>query len=299
MSDVASLIADNLDIWTGATERKSAAGRGGGKRISLYGIARLRALILDLAVRGKLVPQDANDEPASELLKRIAQEKARLVKAGTIRKFASPKIVPDEGIPFDVPKTWRWVHLGDILTKLTDGTHHSPPNEPTGDFKYITAKNIKSDGVSLTDVTYVTQKVHEEIFSRCNPAKGDILYIKDGATTGIVTINDLDEPFSMLSSVALLKLPPCVFGRLIVWFLRSPFFYDQMRGFMKGAAITRVTLKRMEPALIPLPPLAEQHRIVAKVDELMALLRCAGAGKRGGDGRASDAGRDASGRSDR
>ncbi len=75
----------------------------------------------------------------------------------------------------------------------------------------------------------------------------------------------------MLSSVALLKLPECIFNRLVVEFLRSPFFYDQMRGFMKGAAIMRVTLKRMGPALIPLPPLAEQHRVVAKVDELMGL----------------------------
>jgi type I restriction enzyme, S subunit len=234
-------------------------------------IVRLRRFILDLAVRGKLVPQDASDELASELLKRIAREKAQLVNAGETRKFIGLEAVTLDEQPFDIPQTWQWVRLGDILTKLTDGTHHSPPNEPTGDFKYITAKNIKNEGVLLDDVTYVSRKVHDEIFARCNPAKGDILYIKDGATTGVVTINDLDEQFSMLSSVALLKLPTCIFNRLAVEFLRSPFFYNQMRGFMKGAAITRVTLKRMGPALIPLPPLAEQHRIVAKVDELMAL----------------------------
>ncbi len=234
-------------------------------------IARLRRFILDLAVRGKLVPQDPNDEPASELLKRIAAEKARLVKVGEIRKFVEPEAVTLEDYPFNVPRSWVWVRLGDILTKLTDGTHHSPPNGPNGDFKYITAKNIKNEGVLLDDVTYVSRKVHDEIFARCNPSIGDILYIKDGATTGVVTVNNLDEPFSMLSSVALLKLPTCVFNRLVVEFLRSPFFYDQMRGFMKGAAITRVTLKRMGPALVPLPPLAEQHRIVAKVNELMAL----------------------------
>ena len=234
-------------------------------------IPRLRRFILDLAVRGKLVPQDPNDEPASELLKRIAAEKARLVKAGEIKKFPAPLIVESDDEPFEVPTGWRWTRLGDLLRKLTDGTHHSPPNESTGDFKYITAKNIKDDGVLLSEVTYISRKVHNEIYSRCNPEKGDILYIKDGATTGVVTLNDLDEPFSMLSSVALLKLPPWLFNRLIVQFLKSPFFYDQMRGFMKGGAITRVTLKRMAPALIPLPPLAEQYRIVAKVDELMAL----------------------------
>ena len=222
-------------------------------------------------MRGKLVPQDPRDEPASELLKQIVKEKARLVKAGEIRKLPEPLDVASADQPFTLPPGWQWVKLGDVLTKLTDGTHHSPPNTAAGDFKYITAKNIKDEGVSLAEVTYVERKVHEEIYSRCNPEKGDVLYIKDGATTGIVTVNDLDEPFSMLSSVALLKLPSCVFNRLIAAFLRSPFFYDQMRGFMKGAAITRVTLKRMAPALLPLTPLAEQHRIVAKVDELMAL----------------------------
>ena len=235
-------------------------------------IPRLRRFVLDLAVRGKLVAQDPNDEPASELLKRIAAEKARLVEAGDIRKLKPPvSINPDEA-PFDLPRAWRWVRLADILTKLTDGTHHSPPNGPEGEFLYITAKNIKDDGVKLHNATYVSRKVHEEIYARCNPEPGDVLYIKDGATTGVVTVNNLDQPFSMLSSVALLKLPPCLFNQLVAAFLRSPFFYEQMRRLMKGAAITRVTLKRMGPALLPLPPLAEQRRIVAKVDELMALL---------------------------
>lgn len=234
-------------------------------------IKRLRRFVLDLAVRGKLVAQDADDEPASELLKRIAAEKARLVKVGEIKKPKASIPLDPEDTPFDLPCSWQWVRLADMLTKLTDGTHHSPPNEKEGEILYITAKNIKHDGVDIDDVTYVSRKVHDEIYARCNPQFGDILYIKDGATAGIVTINNLDQPFSMLSSVALLKLPRCLFNQLIVVFLRSPFFYEQMRSFMKGAAIPRVTLKRMGPALVPLPPLAEQHRIVAKVDELMAL----------------------------
>jgi type I restriction enzyme S subunit len=242
-------------------------------------VDRIRRFILDLAVRGKLVPQDPTDEPASELLKRVADEKARLIGVGTIKRVRPRTDTENAAGPFELPRGWQWVQLGDIVTKLTDGTHHSPPNEPSGDFRYITAKNIKEEGISLTDVTFVSREIHEEIYSRCNPEKGDILYIKDGATTGVVTINNLDEPFSMLSSVALLKFPSCVFNRLVVAFLRSPFFYDQMRGFMKGAAITRVTLKRMAPALIALPPLSEQYRLVDKIDELMALCDLLEAGR--------------------
>ena len=226
---------------------------------------------LDLAVRGRLVEQDPDDEPASQLLKRIAAEKAQLVQAGEIKKPKASEPIESQDEPFKIPQYWSWVRLSDILTKLSDGTHHSPPNGPRGDFLYITAKNIKDDGVLLDDMTYVSREVHETIYARCNPERGDILYIKDGATTGVVTVNDLDFPFSMLSSVALLKLPSCLYNRLIVEFLRSNFFYNQMRELMKGAAITRVTLKRMGPAIVPLPPLAEQQRIVAKVDELITL----------------------------
>jgi type I restriction enzyme S subunit len=234
-------------------------------------VTHLRKFILDLAVRGKLVEQNSGDEPAVELLKRIEAEKARLVEAGVSKRQTQLPPIKEMEIPFEIPENWNWVRLIDLLTKLTDGTHHSPPNFDQGDYKYITAKNIKLGGVSLEEVSFVTKEVHNEIYNRCDPKKGDILYIKDGATTGVAAINDLNEPFSMLSSVALLKVPECVYNRLLVFFLQSPFFYEQMRGFMKGAAITRVTLKRMAPALIPLPPLAEQHRIVAKMDELMAL----------------------------
>lgn len=232
-------------------------------------ISNLRRFILDLAVRGKLSRQDPREEPASDLLGRAANERARLGKSGRVVSAEGGSTAPVA--PFALPSGWAWARLHDVLTKLTDGTHHSPPNGPVGEFKYITAKNIKNSGVSLEEITYVSRAVHDEIYSRCNPEKGDILYIKDGATTGVAAINDLSEPFSMLSSVALLKLSSCIVNRLILFFLRAPFFYDQVRGQMKGAAITRVTLKRMAPSLLPIPPLPEQHRIVAKVDELMAL----------------------------
>ena len=137
---------------------------------------------------------------------------------------------------------------------------------------YVSARNIKPDGINLDGITYVTKEVHDEIYSRCDPSFGDVLYIKDGATTGIATINQVTEPFSMLSSVALLKPSDAIFNRYLLWAMRSPFFYEETRGAMKGAAITRVTLSVMAKSLLPLPPLAEQRRMVAKVDQLMALV---------------------------
>jgi type I restriction enzyme, S subunit len=226
-------------------------------------VAKMREVVLEWAVQGRLVPQDLKDETAEALLDRVA------CRANTRRREADE---PDETeAPFPIPETWQWVRLPRVLKKLTDGTHRSPPNGPTGAFMYVTAKNIKTDGVLLDGITYVSKKVHDEIYSRCDPSFGDVLYIKDGATTGIATINQVKEPFSMLSSVALLKPSHAIFSRYLLWAMRSPFFYKETRGAMKGAAITRVTLSVMAASLLPLPPLAEQKRIVAKVDELMAI----------------------------
>jgi type I restriction enzyme S subunit len=265
-------IINSLDTWLAAdNEKKSGRGRSAGNAASVYGIRKLRELILELAVRGKLVPQDLNDEPASELLKRIKAEKEKLVKAGKIKKEKPLAEITEEEKPFELPVGWEWVRLGQSLLKITDGTHHSPPNLDDGAYKYISAKNIKYWGIDLSDVTYVTKEIHEEIYSRCDPAFGDILYIKDGATTGIATINTIREPFSMLSSVALLRPSSGTNNEYLLKAMTAPFFYAEMRSEMTGVAITRVTLAKLNNAIIPLPPLAEQHRIVAKVDELMAL----------------------------
>ena len=226
-------------------------------------VGKMRELVLELAVQGRLVPQYAKEETAHSVLKRVASTaKSRGRDAGESE---------DIDAPFPIPETWAWVRLPRVLKKLTDGTHHSPPNGPSGAFMYVTAKNIKTDGVLLDGITYVSKEVHDEIFSRCDPSFGDLLYIKDGATTGIATINQVKGPFSMLSSVALLKPSEAIFNRYLLWAMRSPFFYAETREAMKGAAITRVTLSVMAASLLPLPPLAEQRRIVAKVDELMAL----------------------------
>lgn len=179
------------------------------------GIRKLRGLILELAVRGKLVPQDANDEPAEELLKQIAAEKSLLASKGVIRKERSLPGSAHSECSFEIPSSWKWTRLSNVVTKLTDGTHHSPPNLARGEYKYISAKNIKPWGIDLTEITYVTNEIHREIYARCNPEFGDVLYIKDGATTGVVTINTLKEPFSMLSSVALMKPSVGLFNRYL------------------------------------------------------------------------------------
>ena len=253
---------------------------------------QLKNSILQWAIQGKLVPQDPNDEPASVLLEKIRQEKERLIKEKKIKCDKNASIIYrgednsyyekilatgevkciDEEIPFEIPQGWEWCRVTDVMLKITDGTHRSPTNTDNGDFMYITAKNIKEDGISLANITFVSKDVHDEIYSRCNPEYGDLLYIKDGATTGIVTINNIKKPFSLLSSVALLKPTSEINTNYILFFLRTPLNLESVRSSMKGCAITRITLRQIEKWLVPVPPYEEQLRIVSFIKELLPYL---------------------------
>lgn len=170
------------------------------------------------------------------------------------------------GDPVENEMGWEVKKLGDVCSQITDGTHNSPINTKDGEFKYITAKNIKKEGIVLDNITYVDADTHHSIYSRCNPKYGDILYIKDGVTTGIATINNLDEEFSLLSSVALLKLEDKIINYYLKAVLNTKTLYNCIRTNMGGAAITRLTLVKIKAIKnsSPSPPspttLCQSHR---------------------------------------
>lgn len=171
----------------------------------------------------------------------------------------------------ELPQGWAQADLPLVCDKITDGTHHSPVNLPSGEFKYVTAKNIRPWGLDLADISYVDTKTHHEIYARCPVEKGDVLYIKDGATTGLAIVNPLDEPFSMLSSVALLKPNKAALeSSYLKYWLNSPDTLSMMLERMTGTAIRRLTLTTISAQKIPIAPIPEQRRIVAKVDGLTA-----------------------------
>ena len=164
---------------------------------------------------------------------------------------------------------WRSEYFKDICEKITDGTHHSPPNTDEGEYMYVTAKNIKEYGVDLSNITYVSKDVHDEIFARCDVSAGDVLYIKDGATTGIATVNTITEPFSLLSSVAVLRpLSGIVDPYYMAYHLNSSETKAMMINNMSGNAITRLTLAKIKNAQITVCSIDEQQEIVRILDSL-------------------------------
>ena len=227
-------------------------------------IPRLRRFILDLAVRGKLVPQDPNDEPASELLNRIVAEKARLVKAGEIKtNKAKPIQMATE--PFKLPASWKWAAIGNVF--LYDA---GTKREPTGlDQKQwlLELEDIEKDTGRLLGRIKVRER--ESRSTKSEFRVGDILYGKLRPYLNKVLV--ADKPgYSTTEIVALRPYLPLVSGYCAVA-LRRPDFVDYVTRLGQGTKMPRL---RTEDAVIspfPLPPLAEQHRIVAKVDELMEL----------------------------
>lgn len=229
-----------------------------------------------------LLEQQRIVERIKELFAKLDEAKERLQEVANsfaVRKAA----ILHKAFTGELTKQWRWENgvsdesweekkLEEVCSKITDGTHNSPTNSLSGEYMYVTAKNIKDTGIDLSNITYVTKEVHKEIYSRCDVIYGDVLYIKDGATAGIATINTLKEEFSMLSSVALirtdLKLAKNEFVKDYLNYRKKEILKN-----ISGSAITRLTLSKIKDILIPLPTLPEQHEIVRLIDDLLARER--------------------------
>lgn len=195
-----------------------------------------------------------------ELHQQQLQKLDELVKARFVELF---------GDPISNPMNWNKRTLKEVCIKLNDGTHFSPESFSMGDYKYITAKNIKASGFDFSNITYVPEAVHRPIFERCNPEQGDVLYIKDGATTGIAIVNTLKEEFTLLSSVALLKQNRNVInGYFLAALLNNADMYSDIRNNMGGAAITRLTIAKLNAVKVIVPPLDLQNRFAAFVHQV-------------------------------
>ncbi|WP_154020462.1 restriction endonuclease subunit S, partial [Halorubrum halophilum] len=173
---------------------------------------------------------------------------------------------------YNIPDTWVEAKLSNICNKITDGTHNSPDNYDSGDYMYITSKNLSGGELDTTDVTYVSEEDHKEIYSRCDPEEGDVLYIKDGVNTGIAVYNHIENEFSLLSSVALLKPGEQVDPHYLKYCLNSPVVRNQMVKQKGGVAIRRLTLSKINESTIPLPPIEEQRLIVERIDRKLSVV---------------------------
>ena len=234
---------------------------------------QLKASILQYAMEGKLVTQNPDDEPAVTLLDKIKTEREKLVKEGKLKKPRKVQSTEDEDFKFDIPNSWSWCRLGNIIYHLTDGAHKTPKYIDTKDgIPFLSVKDISSGKIDLTNTKFISQETHEVLSKRCNPQKGDILLTKVG-TTGIPVIVDTDIKFDLFVSVALLKFDDkLIDAKYFKYLLESPLVQDQVCENTKGVGNKNWVLRDINNTLIVLPPLEEQKRIVAKIEKLMPLV---------------------------
>ena len=230
----------------------------------------LEQTILQLAVRGLLVPQDPQDEPASDLLKKIRTEKDRLIAVGKIKRDKPLAEITEDEKPFELPVGWEWAKMDGLASHITDGAHHTPTYIAEG-VPFLSVKDLSSGFIDFSDTRFISPQSHEELAKRCNPEMGDVLLTKIG-TTGIAVLVDTLRAFSLFVSVALIKLPSVSVDRnFLSLVINSPFVRQQSEEGTEGVGNKNLVLRKIKAFQIPIPPAAEQSRIVARVATLRAL----------------------------
>ena len=232
-------------------------------------IRQLREMVLSIAVRGKLVPQNARDETASSLIRRAGAAIANYAKLNRIGRSPNQPIL-EELAPFPAPEGWQWARLGALFHVITDGDHQPPPRADEG-VAFLTIGNITTGRIDFTDCRKVSDAYFDSLPPYRTPAKGDILYTVVGATYGRPALVETDRPFCVQRHIAILKPVTELDPRFLIWWLKSPLIYDQATSSTTGSAQPTVGLRLLRDFLVPVPPADEQRRIVAKLEEIMAV----------------------------
>jgi type I restriction enzyme S subunit len=231
-------------------------------------IKRLRQTILNLAVRGKLVPQDPNDEPASELLKRIAKAKVeRKKKTGDARIKIEPDPSPHE-LDMPLPSGWS-VQSFENLFLFIDYRGNTPPKMDRG-IPLITAKNIRMGYLNREPREYISEATFKAWMTRGFPEIGDLFFTTEAPLANIC-LNDIEEPFALAQRAICFQPFANINTKFLMFALMSDVMQSLIDKHATGMTAKGIKAANLKPLPIPIPPLAEQHRIVAKVDALMAL----------------------------
>ena len=237
----------------------------------------LKKSILQEAVQGKLVPQDPDDEPASVLLERIRAEKQVLIKAGKIRKDKHESaIITRDKIPYEIPDSWVWCKLSDLA--ILENGDRSSKYPVEADYveigiPFFGAKDIDGDMMSFQNVRFISQQKYDEL-GNGKLVDGDIICLLRGSvgkTAKFEANEQFDTGFICAQMLIIRLLDKSLFGYISSYF-KSPDYTNYVESKVTGTAVRQMPAKEMGNLLIPLPPLAEQHRIVAKIEEIMPMI---------------------------
>ena len=244
---------------------------------------QLKKSVLQMAVQGKLVPQDPDDEPASVLLERIRAEKQRLIAAGKIKKDKHESVIfrrdnshyekldgiercIDDELPFGIPRNWQWIRLHQLCKSIADGDHQPPPQVPLG-IPFLVISNVSAGYIDFSHTRHVPHSYFDALQWNRIPSKGDLLFTVTGSY-GIVLPVDTSDSFCFQRHIALIK-PMLIDADFLSLWLSSPLVYEQCREKATGTAQKTVGLNTLRDLLIPLPPYQEQLRIAYRLHQIL------------------------------
>ena len=235
---------------------------------------KLKKSILQEAIQGKLVPQDPNDEPASALLERIREEKMRLVKEGKLKKKdLEVKPIEDDEIPFEIPESWEWVRVKTILNVYSARRVHEKDWRKSG-IPFYRAREIGklADSGFVNNDLYIDQSLYDEFSKSGVPQAGDLMITAVGTLGKVYIVKDDDLFYYKDGSVLCMNNFGGLNPQYVKFFIESSVFKDQYQPESQGTTVATLTMVRVNEYVISLPPLAEQRRIVAKIEELFGVI---------------------------
>ena len=243
------------------------------KRKTTMDTKALRQKILDLAIHGKLVPQDPNDEPASVLLERIKAEKERLIKEGKIKRSKKSAKTADtphyENVPFEVPESWVWVTLKEITSTIGDGLHGTPQYNSEGDYFFINGNNLSNRKIVIKNETKRVSVSEYEKYKK--PLNRSSILVSINGTIGNIGIYD-GEKIMLGKSACYMNMVSPINIQYICIILESQYFLKYAIDSATGSTIKNVPLKAINNFKLPFPPISEQQRIVAEIEQWFALI---------------------------
>ena len=233
---------------------------------------KLRQKILDLAIHGKLVPQDPNDEPASVLLERIRAEKEALIKEGKIKRAKKATTSSDtphyENVPFDVPDGWSWCTISDICSKIGSGSTPRGSNYAEAGIPFFRSQNVYNDGLVYEDIKYITEDVHKSMIGTEVLPKDLLLNITGGSLGRCAIVPNDFERGNVSQHVCILRTVQ-ILPEYLHCFIISDYFSETM--ILSGSGREGLPKYSLEAMMLPVPPLSEQSRIVTSIERWLSI----------------------------
>jgi len=234
---------------------------------------KLRQKILDLAIRGKLVPQDPNDEPASVLLERIKAEKERLIKEGKIKRSKKTTKTSDtphyENVPFEIPENWVWTDIENICSKIGSGSTPRGSNYSSKGIPFFRSQNIYNNGLVYEDIKFISEDIHQTMIGT-EVLPNDLLLNITGGSLGRCAIVPANFQRGNVSQHVCIMRPILIVSEYFHAFVLSSSFSKSIK--ITGSGREGLPKYNLERIFFPLPPLTEQYRIVSEIEHWFALI---------------------------